>query len=61
MGVLSRSKPTYGQGGGQRRNSATRRRAYPSAESLTELREGREYGRRGNARHRYGRDEGKKK
>lgn len=28
----------------------TRRRAYPSAESKTQLREGREYGKRGNAK-----------
>lgn len=49
MGKLSRSKPFAGQGGGRRRNSATRRRAYPSSESLTELREGREFGKRGNA------------
>ena len=28
----------------------TRRRAYPSSESKTKLREGREYGKRGNAK-----------
>ena len=39
----------------------TRRRAYPSPDSKTKLREGREYGKRGNARHHYGGKQEKKK
>ena len=38
----------------------TRRRAYPSPDSKTKLREGREYGKRGNARQHYNKQEKKK-
>jgi len=35
----------------------TRRRAYPSVNSQTKLREGKGYGKRGNARHQYNKQE----